>query len=95
MYALYTDKGFEIGVVGSRANVTFVRGAKQAEGGKNSDPVVEGLSRRIKELESKLGEHEKEKVCPKLSEEVVETLLSEEGVPKWMEKVGAALMRLF
>ena len=73
--------------------MTFVRSAKQAEGGKNSDPVVEELSRRVKELESKLGEHEKEKVRPKLSEEAVETLLSEEGVPKWMEKLGAALVR--
>ena len=26
-YAMYTDKGFEIGVVGSKANVTFVRSA--------------------------------------------------------------------
>ena len=48
-----------------------------------------------KELESKLGQHEKEKVRPKLSEEAVETLLSEEGVPKWMEKLAAALVRLF
>ena len=75
--------------------MTFVRGAKQVEDGKNSDPVVEELSRRIKELESKLGEHEKEKVHPKLSEEAVETLLSEEGAPKWMQKCGAALVRLF
>ena len=93
-YARYTDKGFKICVVESRANVTFVRGAKQMEGGKNSDPVVEELCRRIKELASKLGEHEKEKVRPKLSEEAVETLLSEEG-PKWMEKLGAAPVRLF
>ena len=81
-YAPDTDKGFEIRVVGSRANVTFVRSAKQTEDGKNSDPVVEELSRRIKELESKLGEHQKEKVRPKLSAEAVEILLSEEGVPK-------------
>ena len=39
-YAFYTEKGFEIRVVGSKANVTFVRSAKQAEGGKNSAPVV-------------------------------------------------------
>ena len=64
-YALYMDKGFEIRVVGSRASVTFVRGAKQVEGGE----IVEEPSRRIKELESKLGEQEKEKVRPKLSEE--------------------------
>ena len=44
--------------------------------------MVEELNRRIKALESKLGEHEKEKVCRKLSEEAVEALLSEEGVPK-------------
>ena len=57
--------------------------------------MVEELSRRMKELESKLGEHKKEKLRPKLSEEAVETLLSQEGVPKWMEKFAAALMRLF
>ena len=56
--------------------MTFVRGAKQVEGGQNPDPVVEELSRRIKEMESKLREHEKEMVHPKLSEE------AEEGVPK-------------
>ena len=94
-YAMYTDKGFEIRVVGSRASVTFVRGAKQMEGEKNPGPMVEELSRRIKELESKPGEHEKEKVRLKLCEEAVETMLSEEGVPKWMEKLGAALVRLF
>ena len=94
-YTLYTDNGFEIRVVVSTANVTFVRSAKQAEDGKNSDPVVEELSRRIKELESKLGKPEKEKVRPKLLEEAVETLVLEEGVPKWMEKLGATLMRLF
>ena len=55
------------------------------EGGKNCDSVVEELSGRIKELEYKLGEQEKEKVRPKLSEEAVKTLLSEEGVPKWMD----------
>ena len=32
---------------------------------------------------------------PKLSEGAVETLLSEEGVPKWMEKLGSALVQLF
>ena len=72
-----------------------MRSAKQAEDGKNSDPVVEEPSRSIKELESKLGEHEKEKVRPKLSEEAVETLLSEEGVSKGMEKLGPTLVRLF
>ena len=61
-YALYTDKGFLIRVVGSRTNVTFVWAAKPVEGGNNSDPVVEEPGRRIKELESKLGEHDKEKV---------------------------------
>ena len=95
MYALYTDKGFEIRVVGSRANVTFLWGAKPMEGGGNPDAVMENLSRRIQELETKQREHEKEKVRPKLSEEAVETLRSEEGVPKWMEKLGAALVRLF
>ena len=94
-YALYTDKGFEICVLGSRANVTFVQGTEPAEGGKSFDPVVGELSRRKKELGSKLGEHEKEKIHPKLSEAAVETLLSEEGVPKWMEKLGAALVWLF
>ena len=94
-YALYPDKGFEIRLVGSRASVTFVRGAKPMEGGENHDPVVEDLSRHRKELESKLGEHEKEKVRAKLSKEVVETLFSEEDVPKWMEKLGAALVWLF
>ena len=34
-YAVYRDKGFEIRVVGSRASVTFVRGAKRVEGGKS------------------------------------------------------------
>ena len=75
--------------------MTFVRGAKQMEGGGKPDLVVEEFSRRITEVESKLGEHEKEKVRPKLSEEAVETLLSEEGVPKWMEKLGGALVRLY
>ena len=75
--------------------MTFVRGAKHMEGGKNSYPVVEELSRCIKELESKRQKHEKEKVRPKLSEEAVETLLSQEGVPKWMKKLGAALVQLF
>ena len=89
------DKEFEIRVVGSTANVTFVRNAKQAEDGHNSAPVVEELSRHIKELESKLEEHEKEKVHQKPSEEAVETLLRDEGVPKWIEKLGAALIRLF
>ena len=37
----------------------------------------------------------KKKVRPKLSEEAVETLLSEEGVPKWMEKLKAALVQPF
>ena len=46
--------------------------------------TVEELSRSIKELESKLGEADKAKVRRKLSEEVVETLLSEEGLPRWM-----------
>ena len=31
---------------------------------------------------------------PKLSEGAVETLLSEKGVPKWMEKLGSALVQL-
>ena len=93
-YAVYTDRGLEIRVVGSTSNVTFVRSAKQAEDGKSSDPVVEELSRRIKELESKLSGHEKEKVRPKLLEEAVEALLLDEGVPKWMKKLGAALVRL-
>ena len=65
------------------------------EDAKKSDAVVEDLRRRIKELESKLGEHEKEKVLPKLSEEAAETLLSEEGAPKWIANLGAALVRLF
>ena len=95
MYALYTDKGFEIRVVGSRANLTFVWGAKPMEGGESLDAVMEDLSRHLQELETKPGEHEKEKVRPKLSEEAVETLRSEEGVPKWMEKLGATLVRLF
>ena len=47
-YALYTDEGFAIRVVGLRAIVTFVRGAKPVEGGKNPDPVVEELSRCIR-----------------------------------------------
>ena len=81
-YAVYMDNGFQIRVVGSQANVTFVRGAKQMEGGKNPDPEAEELGRRLKELDSNMGEHEKEKVCRKLSEEAVETLLSEESVPK-------------
>ena len=75
-YALYTDKGFAIRVVRSQTGVTFVGGSKGMEGGKNPGTVVEELSRRIKELESKLGQHEKEKVRLKLSEEAVETLLS-------------------
>ena len=54
--------------------------------------MVEELSTRIKELEAKLGDQGKEKGRPKLSEEAV---LSEEGVPKWMEKLGAALVQLF
>ena len=37
----------------------------------------------------------KGKGAPKTSEEAVETLLSEEGVPKCMEKLEAALVRLF
>ena len=57
--------------------------------------MVEEWSKHITELESKLEEHEKEKVRPKLSQEAVETLLSEEGVPKWMEKLRATLVRLF
>ena len=87
---LYTDKGFEIRVVGSRASVTFVRVPNRWKEGKTR--ILWLKSRHIKEVESKLGEHEKEKVRPKLSEEAVETLLSEEGVPKWMEKLGAALV---
>ena len=94
-YALYTDKSFEIKVIGSRASATFTRNAKFADGDKEQDPMVEELSRRIKELEAKLGELGKEKVRPKLSEEAVEKLLSKEGVPKWMEKLGAALVQLF
>ena len=76
-YALHTHKGLDIGVVGSMANVTFVHSAKQTEGGKNCDPVVEEPSKCIKEFEAKLGEHEKAKVRPKLSEVGVETVLSE------------------
>ena len=50
VYALYTDKEFEIRMVGLRASVTFVRGAKQVEGGKNPNPVVEEPNRWIIEL---------------------------------------------
>ena len=56
VYALYTYKSFEIKVIGSRASVIFTRIAKAAEGGKDQDPMVEEMSRRIKELEAKLGE---------------------------------------
>ena len=62
--------------------MTFTRNAKPANGDKQQDPMVEELSRRIKEPEAKLGEHGKEKVQPKLCEEAVETLLSQEVVPK-------------
>ena len=55
-YALYTDKSFEIKVIGSKASVTFTRNAKFASGGKEQDPMAEELSRRRKELEAKLGE---------------------------------------
>ena len=57
--------------------------------------MVEELSRWIKELESKRGGQEKEKVRPKLSGEAVETVLLEKGVPKWIGKLGAALVQLF
>ena len=65
------------------------------EGGKNSDPMVEERSRRRKEVKSKLGEREKEKLRPKPSKKAVETVLSQEGVPKWMEKLRAVIMRPF
>ena len=87
---LYTDKSFEIKVIGSRASVTFTSNAKTAEGDKEQDPMVEQLSRRIKELEAKLGEQGKEKVRPKLSEEAVETLLLRREC-----QLGAALVQLF
>ena len=81
-YAPYTNKSFEIKVIGSRASVTFTRNAKSVVGGKEQDLMVEEPSRRTKELEAKLGEQDKEKVHLKLSEEAVETLLAEEGVLK-------------
>ena len=91
--ALHMNRGFEVRVVGSRANVTFVRGAKPMEGGKRYNPLVEEMSGRRKELESKWGGHEKEKAHPKLLKEAVETLLTEQGVAKLMEKVGTAVVQ--
>ena len=34
-------------------------------------------------------------MCLKLSDEASETVLSKHGVPKWMEKLGSALVQLF
>ena len=73
----------------------FTRSVKPAARSKGQDKTIEELSRRIKELETKLGEANKENVRPNLSDEAVESLLSEEGVPKWMEKLGSALVNMF
>ena len=94
-HALYTDKSCEFKVVGSRASVNFTHKVKPADGGKEQDLMAEEQSRRIKESEAKLGEQDKEKVRPNLSKEAVEMLLAEEGVPKWMEKLGSVLVPLF
>ena len=94
-YALHTEMTFKIKVIGFTASVAFMCNAKPAEGDKEEDPMVEELSRRVKELEAKPGELGKEKVRPKLSKEAVEALPSQEGVPKWVEKLGPALVQLF
>ena len=47
-YALYTDKNFEIKVIGSGASVTFTRSARPVDGKKEQDPMAKELSRRIK-----------------------------------------------
>ena len=86
-YAVCTNKSFKIKVIGSRASVMFTCNAKFADRDQEQDPMVEELCRRIKEPEAKLGEQDKENVRPKLSEEAVDTLLAEEGVPKWVENL--------
>ena len=73
-----------------RASETFTCNAIFAEGNKEQEPLLEELSTRIKDLEPKRGREK-----PQTSEQAVETLLLEEGVPKWMEKFGAALVHLF
>ena len=91
LYALCLDPGYCV-----RAHTVLRRTVEPVEEKtKDQDPMVKELSRRIKELEAELGEQDKGKFCPRLSEEAVETLLSEEGVPKWMDKPGCVLVQLF